>query len=167
MPADIKFKKLDHFLRKIWLECCGHLSAFTIGNIRYEQEIDDFESDTIYNSGQRIASMNIIIGTVLHPGLIFYYEYDFGTTTYLALKVLSEREEDIKHKSIQILARNVLPEKNCEICGEPATLVCSQCIFEDKGWLCKECAIQHQCKYERFLPVVNSPRVGMCGYTGK
>ena len=26
---------LDHFLRATWLECCGHLSAFEIGGVRY------------------------------------------------------------------------------------------------------------------------------------
>src|SRR5581483_6500614 len=26
---------LDRFLRDIWLECCGHLSAFTIEGVRY------------------------------------------------------------------------------------------------------------------------------------
>ncbi|BCL80655.1 hypothetical protein ccbrp13_31200 [Ktedonobacteria bacterium brp13] len=26
---------LDHFLRKSWLECYGHLSAFEIGNQSY------------------------------------------------------------------------------------------------------------------------------------
>ena len=26
---------LDNFLRGIWLECCGHLSQFTIHGVRY------------------------------------------------------------------------------------------------------------------------------------
>jgi len=29
-PANATLKDLDRFLRDIWLECCGHLSAFTI-----------------------------------------------------------------------------------------------------------------------------------------
>ena len=28
-------RDLDNFLREIWLECCGHLSAFTIEKKRY------------------------------------------------------------------------------------------------------------------------------------
>ncbi|MEJ5252084.1 MAG: hypothetical protein HPY54_00055 [Chthonomonadetes bacterium] len=46
--------------------------------------------------------------------------------------------------------------------------VCSSCLWEDEenAWLCKECARKHDCGEEYFLPVVNSPRVGQCGYTG-
>lgn len=35
--------ELDSFLRDIWLECCGHLSAFKIGEYLYESnDNDDF-----------------------------------------------------------------------------------------------------------------------------
>lgn len=44
--------------------------------------------------------------------------------------------------------------------------VCSICIYEGKGWVCDECAPEHECEEEMFLPVVNSPRVGMCAYYG-
>lgn len=30
MAAAASLKTLDQFLRDVWLECCGHLSAFTI-----------------------------------------------------------------------------------------------------------------------------------------
>src|SRR5579863_2361800 len=35
MPADLKLDDLDMFLRKTWVECCGHLSAFTINGVSY------------------------------------------------------------------------------------------------------------------------------------
>ena len=35
MPMSATLKTLDRFLRGIWLECCGHESAFFVGN--YEQ----------------------------------------------------------------------------------------------------------------------------------
>jgi len=35
VTADISLKKLDTFLRDIWLECCGHLSAYTIEDKTY------------------------------------------------------------------------------------------------------------------------------------
>ncbi len=35
VPFKSKLEDLDHFLRKIWLECCGHLSQFTIDHKRY------------------------------------------------------------------------------------------------------------------------------------
>ena len=37
---------------------------------------------------------------------------------------------------------------------------------EGEGWVCDECAPKHKCGEDMLLPVVNSPRVGMCGYTG-
>jgi len=39
MPARATLTDLDGFLRDIWLECCGHLSAFDIGTVRYELDI--------------------------------------------------------------------------------------------------------------------------------
>ena len=30
MDHSAKLEDLDHFLRETWLECCGHLSTFTI-----------------------------------------------------------------------------------------------------------------------------------------
>ncbi len=35
VPAGMKLKKLDDFLRATWLECCGHLSAFRIDGRSY------------------------------------------------------------------------------------------------------------------------------------
>jgi hypothetical protein len=47
------------------------------------------------------------------PGQEFSYEYDFGSTTYLDLKIVSEREVDDSGRSIEILARNEPPVVNC------------------------------------------------------
>jgi hypothetical protein len=41
MPAALTLADLDDFLRDIWLECCGHLSAFKIGNISYSSIMED------------------------------------------------------------------------------------------------------------------------------
>lgn len=40
VKGDATFKAVDTFLRKIWLECCGHLSEFTHqnGNNRLHKE---------------------------------------------------------------------------------------------------------------------------------
>ena len=35
IPADAKLADLDKFLRDIWLECCGHLSAFEIDGVKH------------------------------------------------------------------------------------------------------------------------------------
>jgi len=70
-------------------------------------------------------------------------------------------------KPIQILARNTPPIIPCDVCGELATSLYTQCIYEDKGCLCDTCAKNHTCGEEMLLPVVNSPRVGVCGDTGQ
>src|SRR5260370_25358720 len=73
----------------------------------------------------------------------------------------------MKGRTIHILARNIPPIIPCGICREPAISICMQCIYEDKGRLCNVCAKNHKCGQEIPLPVVNSPRAGVCGYTGK
>jgi len=161
--ADAKLKALDSFLRDIWLECCGHLSAFTIEGIRYNSDLD---KDSLLYSDSKDKSMNCKIGSVLSAGMKFIHEYDFGTTTELTLRMASERTGKPVNKPIRIMARNDPPKIACMVCGKVATQVCARCIWDGKGWLCDKCASDHECSEEMFLPVVNSPRVGMCGYDG-
>jgi len=162
VPASATLTTLDQFLRNTWLECCGHLSAFEIGGVRYAIDAGMFEEP--FDMGDK--SMRVRLEKVFSPGQVSTYEYDFGTTTELKLKVISEREAETRGKTVQVLARNNPPEILCEVCGKPATSVCSQCIFDDRGWVCDTCAENHECGEDMLLPVVNSPRVGMCAYTG-
>jgi len=161
VTANTTLATLDRFLRDTWLECCGHLSAFEIGGVRYAVDagMDD-------GWGMDEKSMRARLDKVFSPGQSCSYEYDYGTTTELKLRVIAEREVEAKGKAIQVLARNTAPVILCEECGKPATNVCSQCVFDGKGWLCDDCAEKHECGEEMLLPVVNSPRVGMCAYTG-
>jgi len=167
MPADATLRTLDGFLRDIWLECCGHLSAFTIEHARYELDtggIDGMWTD-IFGRGEPPKSMNVRLDAVLRPDLKFDHEYDFGTTTALALKVVSETMRPFESKAVRLLARNLPPPILCAKCGQPATQVCVECMDTEKGWLCEAHGEKHP-HQDMFLPVVNSPRVGMCGYTG-
>ena len=68
MPMSATLKTLDRFLRDIWLECCGHESAFFVGN--YEQ-----------------LSKNTMVG-ILRDGCKLHCEYDFGSTTELTIAVV-------------------------------------------------------------------------------
>lgn len=160
--AGTRLKVLDSFLRGIWLECCGHLSVFTIEGERYLSCVD---GDLLPDSGEE-KDMNVKVVDVLRTGSRFIHEYDLGTTTELALRVLSEREGKPISKPIQIMARNDPPVLFCSSCSKTATKVCSQCIYTGEGWLCDDCAKDHKCGEDMLLPVANSPRVGMCGYTG-
>ena len=51
-----------------------------------------------------------------------HHEYDFGSTTVLGLKVVSEFEASIKDKQIRIVTRNDAPEIKCEECEKLATI---------------------------------------------
>ena len=170
VPASATLEGLDQFLRDTWLECCGHLSAFTIGNYRYELDtaMVDAMWKNFFSPSMPPRSMDVRLYSILKPGLKFHHEYDFGTTTDLRLKVISEGERSEQRKDINVLARNFRPVIPCYECGKPATHVCSQCIYDgEKAWLCDEHIVRHKCGEDMSLPVVNSPRVGLCGYTGE
>ena len=85
MPATARLSVLDYFLRDIWVECCGHLSVFTIGSASYYGD-----STSAYEFGEK--TMNHQLRNVLTPGEKFGYEYDFGTTTELTLKLVEAYE---------------------------------------------------------------------------
>lgn len=159
--TDSTLANLDKFLRDTWVECCGHLSQFTIRGVTYA---------SMPNREFRDRSMKIGLGSALMRGTELGYEYDFGTTTELSLRVLGVWEGVFRGKKpIEILARNCNPEIRCGSCKEKdATQVCSECVDEagEGAWLCDKCSGKHECGEEMLLPVVNSPRVGMCGYTG-
>lgn len=162
VPQDLTLERLDQFLRHTWLECCGHLSAFTIDGQRYSGA----PMEDIFDSGLKERSMNVAVGQILDIGSKFLHEYDFGSTTELSLEVLGLVDVGYRPKGAEILARNDAPQIACEECGESASQVCTQCLWQGEGWLCEDCAEGHDCGEEMCLPVVNSPRVGVCGYTG-
>jgi hypothetical protein len=146
VSSHARFEDLDHFLRDIWLECCGHMSAFRIGR----EEV---------KKGKKLEY-------VLRPGMQLIHEYDFGSTTELMLKVISEFKSTIKTSQVEILVRNDPPKIKCSHCDNLATRICTECIYEDAGWLCNDSAEDHNCGQDMMLPVVNSPRTGVCGYAG-
>jgi len=159
IPGDAELDLLDGFLRAIWLECCGHLSMFQIAGQVYQSDPEaawEFDENT----------METQIDKALEPGMTFRHEYDFGTTTYLTLKVVGVREGQAVGETVQLMARNEPPELVCDQCGKPATEICPQCVWDGEGLLCKACAKKHECGPDFLLPVVNSPRAGECGYTG-
>ncbi len=157
VSAEATLHDLDQFLRDIWVECCGHMSQFVIDEVHYTT----FE-DPWWLPEDR--GLDVKLGEMLYPKLEFSYEYDFGSTTYLDLRVASEREGVLPgDDAVHVMARNQLPDYRCEVCGEPATLIC---VFCNYTLLCDECRYEHECGEEGLMPVVNSPRMGVCGYTG-
>jgi len=157
VPAEMTLLKLDNYLRMTWLECCGHMSCFTIGDDRYGRKAD---AELGFKSMARAR-----IGELVEPNDWFGHEYDFGTTTVLRLGVIDQREGVFAKDRIEPLAVNEPPNLRCA-CGASATQVCVVCMCEaDNCYLCNQCAPEHTCGEEMLLPVVNSPRMGMCGYS--
>jgi len=140
--------ELDGFLRDIWLECCGHMSAFS-----FERYVDEMD-------------MRKKVGDAFRLGDNLIYQYDFGSTTELNIRNVGCYGGPMDEK-IQIAARNTEPIIPCDQCSaKPAVQICTECIWDEAGWLCEDCAQTHECGEDMFLPVVNSPRTGVCAYAG-
>lgn len=168
MSAKATLEDLDSLLRRTWLECCGHLSAFRIDGTSYQRdtgELDEAGAD-LYYGAKPDQPMSTPVGRLLQPGMKFSYEYDFGSTTELELETLTERQGPGPSPEITILARNDPPEIPCPECpkleGGPAKTICTECDTP----LCAGCARKHGCSEEMRRPLVNSPRAVVCGYTG-
>lgn len=153
VPKKMELEKLDQFLRDTWLECCGHLSAFYIGG------------NTYYSSSEDEESMSITCEQVLFPKLKFKHEYDFGSTTELALEVLGERETAVQ-KDVLLLMRNNPLDHSCDTCMKSAGFICTHC----DECICKKCIKSHSCVKEEegddymISSLSNSPRAGVCAY---
>ena len=96
--------------------------------------------------------------------------YDFGTESVSLIKAIGHRTgKPVTSRPIVLLARNVVPEYTCQECQQPAAWLCMECVIEEdkEGTLCDQCAETHpHDNYGEPLPLVNSPRLGMCGYEG-
>lgn len=152
-------KALDRLLRDTWLECCGHLSEFTIGGQRYQGE-SRFDSDI-----EPARPLSTRIEDALAPKGRFSYQYDFGSTTQLVGQWHGCVEHAKPARTPRIVARNQLPPVPCSRCHGAAIQIC---MFCSDGPLCGECLVAHdeECEDGGLLPVVNSPRMGVCSYTG-
>jgi hypothetical protein len=156
MPATAILRDLDQFLRQIWLECCGHLSAFKIAGTQYSVETAGEAGDLWFAPPWEERNMGVPVGQVLRPATKFTHDYDFGSTTHLFLRVVGERAGKASPKRDRLLARNEPPQVLCDRCQKkPAAWVD---VFESYDWCCEECIANTE---EGALPVVNSPRVGV------
>ncbi|MEG1254944.1 SEC-C metal-binding domain-containing protein [Clostridium sp.] len=159
VDEDCTLKELDQFLRDIWLECCGHLSCFTINGEVFEVR----RTNTLDNNENK--NMNVTLNSIVEVGSKFKYEYDFGSTTELNIKVLDKFTcgEDIK--PIEIMARNNEPIFQCSRCGEIATYF----NHREDALLCASCRKRNFNSNDEMIEKMeftNSPRAGMCAYYG-
>ena len=148
-----RLEDLDEYLRAIWLECCGHMSQFSDGGWGGEEIPMSTRADRVFT-----------------PGIELTHIYDFGTSSETLVKVIGVREgKPLTGHPIFLMARNDAPEIPCQECDEPAAWLCLECQYElnEPGALCEAHAASHE--HEQYgdpMALVNSPRVGMCGYEG-
>ena len=185
VDGEAKMKDIDGFLRAIWLECCGHMSAFRnpklerggYGMFATLEASDHLEQGNVakYEKIMEEAAgeipMSRKVKDALYNGLTLEYEYDFGSSTLLTLTVIDEYPIKADNK-IVLLSRNEPLEITCCICKKvPATQICSICICDKDAEFCDKCAEKHSKKCSDFadyasMQIVNSPRMGVCGYEG-
>jgi hypothetical protein len=175
-------KSIDTFLRSIWLECCGHLSSFAhLKNRRVSSGMPDILAmrkmlengrwKRFLDEPNDEIPMKQQTGRAFYVGLTLNYKYDFGSTTELQLTVVTEYPVEADRK-IVLLSRNEPLELLCEVCKkEPATQICTIHNYYEESLFCEKCAKKHAKKCNDFddyaaLPVVNSPRMGVCAYKG-
>jgi hypothetical protein len=154
IKGSAKMKDLDHYLRAIWLECCGHLSEFSA---------DGWGSPKI--------AMTKKVSEVFDKYAEITHIYDFGSESQTAIKFISKRQgKPLSKHSIELMARNLTPEVVCRDCEEIANWLCVQCLYdtEDGGLVCQKHYKKHKShdEYGDILELVNSPRLGTCGYDG-
>lgn len=147
VPLDKTLTNVDTFLRKIWLECCGHLSAFR--GAGYSE----------VGKSRKIGAFSI--------GDKLIHEYDFGSTTETVITFTAAIKRKKQKEAVRLLARNVPLQFQCANCGKPAAFICAECTYDsDNPFYCKPCGENHE-HDEMLLPAVNSPRMGECGYDGE
>jgi hypothetical protein len=141
VPLEATLSAVDGFLRDIWCECCGHLSAFRWGG-------------GALGKARKLSS--------LYTGSTLLYAYDFGSTTEIIITVVDEVYRPAQREKVRLLARNVPPLEECVKCGAPAT----QIDAWDGETFCDKCADTVE-NDGALLRITNSPRCGECGYDGE
>jgi hypothetical protein len=144
---------VDKYLRAIWLECCGHLSKFSTGGWGSAEVARSRRVDAVFAEGVELTHI-----------------YDFGIESMTRIKALGRRHGvPVTKHPIVLMARNLLPEVCCGECDQPATYLCQECQIEwdSPGMLCAQHAKIHPHEeYGEPIEIVNSPRLGLCGYAG-
>jgi len=135
--TNTKLSHIETFLKDIWLYCCPHRSTFS------------------YN--KKATLMDVIKKTGKMERIM--YEYDMGSTTSAVIQVLKHNEACVlntaKKATITLVCQNRAPLMKCVDCKKKAVSV------GENGGKCGVCAD------EEDLPLLNSPRTGVCGYDGE
>ena len=139
--TNVRLINIDIFLRKVWLECCYHMSQFN-------QNKNDRLFDLINLDKHEII-----------------YAYDMGSTTEVVLTIFEQKYvllDDNASSSIILIAQNEKQLYKCEKCKKDAVYMENDGF--DKEYRCKKCVPIK--RNDMFNLIINSPRSGICGYDG-
>jgi hypothetical protein len=144
---------------------------FEAQEMLYQGRADEYEK--MMEDGKGEIPMRRKIKEALYKGQKLDYEYDFGSTTKLLITVV-EAYPFKTDNPLLLLSRNEPLEEFCHNCGkQPAVTLCSVCGYDPDAdvLFCAKCAKKHEKQCEDFadhaaMPVVNSPRMGVCAYEG-
>ncbi|MEO6890354.1 MAG: hypothetical protein ABI456_13360 [Ktedonobacteraceae bacterium] len=166
-PAEIESKLIDLFTTRVQSGLVLLSSPEVQKSIHSLTDVIEIGlMESMAQADEENQDMDVELQKALQVGTKFSYTYDYGSSTYLTLKVMAEREgvpvKDEDGDLVQILAQNVPPPMVCRECGKPATHVISGYYYVTENALCEECAKKSEFRDGMLLPVVNSPRVGVC-----
>ena len=190
--CDVTLHELDRFLRGVWLECCGHVSHFKIGDAVYSTLVpmpgEGWRFEPMDEVEARWRHMKRTINAAVPPLTQFGYEHDYGDPTDLTLAhraVFGDLVQAVGPSQpwhggrIVILARNS-PLQACLRCGAPAHWRSApeydeyeeydDELYESEGALCEDdldpIPFCEGCAPAsgRLVPLPNSPRVGVNCY---
>lgn len=162
--ASATLDDIDAFLRDIWLECCGHLSKFTIGP--EPAWMNDTWNPLAAPKKKGKQTKPDTLADLLEVGQKFGYTYDMGSSTYLELTVQAKESAFAFDEPVKLLARNLPPQYTCCKCDAPAKWIHSWEYDEETGIPLMYCGKHGKSTRDEQLPLVNSPRTGVCGYEG-
>ncbi|MCM1525551.1 MAG: hypothetical protein NC120_13980 [Ruminococcus sp.] len=99
-------------------------------------------------------------------GDVLLHEYDFGSTTETLITFIGTVYRK-QQRGVRLLARNVPMTFACCECGAPAEFIDTEGFDSENPFYCQKCAEKNDELYEMTLPITNSPRMGVCGYSGE
>lgn len=165
VPLNATLYAIDRHLREIWFDPSDHCSAFKIqetgyGTSPYGNDLDGAES------------MDTEIGKILRPAMEFEYVYDFGTKSYVKLRVGAPTSGS-EDSGICELARNEPPDIVCAHCKERrAKWIERERMYEGlKAVYCTPCALEFaknvlgESEYEDCKKYGNNTAIAEAGYS--
>lgn len=128
-------QEVDEILREVWMECCMHLSTFTVKKNFMERTY--ISSEDSWDEDDGIMSKTKV-SKLFEPGLVLEYKYDMGTTSYATLTCIAKfKAAGTKAIENPVLARNIQPKGRCSQCKK----LKSDCMIDRYEYelICKDC----------------------------